>query len=112
VALLRCGVSTVPIQNWRQPVLREAPPSITHGEVTVHVAGIDYRERLAQQLNGTVFDELNALATRLAAEASRAECVTQSARLMAEADTVARLLARLRTMLFTLDPPEANPPIR
>jgi hypothetical protein len=80
-------------------------------EVTNAVmAGIDYRERLAQQLNGTVFDELNALATRLAAEASRAQDTTQRAGLMAEADTVARLLARLRTTLFTLDPPEPNPP--
>jgi hypothetical protein len=96
-------------QNWG-PVLREAPPRIRHGETPVHVAGIDYRERLAQQLNGTVFDELNALATRLAAEASRAQSIAQSARLMAEADTVVRLLVRLRTILFTLDPPEPNTP--
>jgi hypothetical protein len=93
-------MSTVPVQGWRQPVVREVPVAVK--------AGIDYRERLAQQLNGTVFDELNALATRLAAEASRTQDTTQRTGLMAEADTVTRLLARLRTTLFTLDPPEPN----
>jgi hypothetical protein len=125
MALLRCGVSTVPILNRRQPVAREvtgavttshtvdlvgAPSRIGHGEVPVQDAGIDYRERLAQQLSDTVFDELNALATRLAAEASRAQGTTQRAWLMAEADTVARLLTRLRTTLFTLDAPDPNLP--
>lgn len=75
-----------------------------------HRAGIDYRERLAEQLNDTVFAELNALATRLAAEASRTQDLAQRAGLLAEADTVAGLLARLRTMLFTLDPPRPTDP--
>ena len=125
MALLWSGVSTVPIQNQAQPEAREvtgagtttpavdligARPRIAHDEVPVRVAGIDYRERLAQQLNDTVFDELNALATRLAAEASRAQGTTRRAALMAEADTVVSLLARLRTALFTLDPPDPNPP--
>ena len=36
----------------------------------VQLAGIDYREHLAEQLSRTVFNELNALATRLTARAS------------------------------------------
>jgi hypothetical protein len=81
-----------------------ATPTVDHDELPARFAGIDYREDLAEQLRDTVFSELNALATRLAAQASWTRDPAQSAGLLAEADTVARLLARLRTILFTLDP--------
>jgi hypothetical protein len=52
----------------------------------------------------TVFSELDALATRPAAPASWTGDPAQRSGLLAEADTVAELLARLRTIRFTRDP--------
>lgn len=90
---------------------RESPRA-EHDESLARIVALDYREHLAEQLSGTVFSELNALATRLAAHASSAPDPKHKAGLLAEADTVAGLLARLRTILFTLDPPSPELPVR
>jgi hypothetical protein len=98
------GVPTAVTPSLRPADQLGGTPMVDHDELPARFAGIDYREHLAEQLRGTVFSELNALATRLAAQASWTRDPAQRSGLLAEADTVATLLGRLRTILFTLDP--------